>query len=205
METKKLHEKELFQLIQSIFNREVVAFPTDTVYGIACSPKYEDAIEKMKWVKGRDGEKPFPMMVSSKEQIAEIAEITPVSIPVIDHFLPGAITIVLKKKSTISDHVTCGKQTIAIRMPDDELVLSILQATGPLLVTSANLSGMPTGHTSEEVLQQLDGRISHILIGESGQASASTIVDCSNNELKILREGPITLEELKKAHLELSM
>lgn len=194
--TKRINEEELDCLIQAVENNEVVAFPTDTVFGIACRADQEEAIAKMKWVKGRDEKKPFPLMVSDLKQISEIAEITPVANSVIHHFMPGALTIVLKKKTCIPDSVTNGQPTIAIRMPDDETVLSILRKTGPLLVTSANLSGQPAGHTTEEVLLQLDGRISCILEGISGQQTASTIVDCTENTLKILREGPVTLEML---------
>lgn len=197
METKKIGLDEIKVLIREIENHEVVAFPTDTVFGIACSPMFEDAVEKMKWVKGRDADKPFPMMVSSKEQIDQIAIIPHYAQSIIENFMPGALTIVLSKKDCIADSVTNGKKTIAIRMPDDDTVLNILRQTGPLLVTSANLSGQTAGHTTEEVLSQLEGRISCILKGISKTNVASTIVDCTEEEIKILREGPITLEMLK--------
>lgn len=197
MKTKQVNQDQLDTIINAIRQHEVVAFPTDTVYGIACSPQYLDAIEKMKWVKGRDAEKPFPLMVCSKQQIEEIAWVTPWASAVIEKFMPGALTIILKKKDCIPDEVTNGKDTIAIRMPDDEVVLSLLTQVGPLLVTSANLSGQPAGHTSEEVLAQLEGRISTILVGKSGREAASTIVDCTQEELRILREGPITMAMLK--------
>lgn len=198
MKTKQVNQDQLDTIIDAIKQHEVVAFPTDTVYGIACSPLYLDAIEKMKWVKGRDAEKPFPLMVSSKQQIEEIAWVTPSASAVIEKFMPGALTIILKKKDCIPDEVTNGKDTIAIRMPDDEVVLNLLTQAGPLLVTSANLSGQPAGHTCEEVLNQLEGRISVILVGESGSEAASTIVDCTQEELRILREGPITMAMLKE-------
>ena len=199
--TRKLNESQLNILIDELKNKEVVSFPTDTVYGIACICD-EEAISKMKWVKGRDEKKPFPMMVSNKKQIDEIAEVNETASKVIECFMPGALTIVLKKKEIIPDSVTNGQHTIAIRMPDDETVLKILEEAGPLLVTSANLSGQMAGHTSEEVLMQLDGRISCILEGISGRSEASTIVDCSGNDVKILREGPITLEMLKNHCVE---
>lgn len=198
METKKIGLDEIQILIDDIQQHEVVAFPTDTVFGIACSPMFSDAVEKMKWVKGRDADKPFPMMVSSKEQIEQIAFIPQSALSIIKNFMPGALTIVLMKKDCIADSVTNGKKTIAIRMPDDETVLNILRQTGPLLVTSANLSGQAAGHTTDEVLAQLEGRISCILQGTSKTSVASTIVDCTEEEIKILREGPISLEMLKR-------
>ncbi len=198
MNTKIIDANQLDLLIEALKCKEVVAFPTDTVFGIACIPSSKEAIAKMKWVKGRDEKKPFPMMVSSKQQIEEIAEIPPIALPIIEHFMPGALTIILKKKPIIDDEVTNGQPTIAIRMPDDETVLKILRQTGPLLVTSANLSGQPAGHTDQEVLEQLAGRISCILPGESGRQTASTIVDCTQEKLVILREGPITLKMLQE-------
>lgn len=191
--TKRIKKEELQVLIEEIEKGNVVSFPTDTVYGIACKME-EAAVQKMKWVKGRDEKKPFPTMVSSLKQICDIAEVTPLAEKIIENFMPGAMTLVLRKKEVIPDLATNGQPTIAIRMPDDETVLNILKETGPLLVTSANLSGMPAGHTTEEVMEQLEGRISCILEGTSGGSLASTIVDCTGSEIKVLREGPITLE-----------
>lgn len=193
--TKILNKNQINELIDALRSKEVVAFPTDTVYGIACICD-DEAIAKMKWVKGRDEKKPFPMMVYDINQINQIAEITDAAVSIIQNFMPGALTIILKKKKLIPDTVTNGQSTIAIRIPDDETVLTILKETGPLLVTSANLSNQPSAHNTKEVLEQLDGRISCVLDGESKGSLASTIVDCSNNEIKILREGIITLDML---------
>lgn len=193
--TKILNKNQINELIDALRSKEVVAFPTDTVYGIACICD-DEAIAKMKWVKGRDEKKPFPMMVYDINQIDQIAEITDGAVSIIQNFMPGALTIILKKKKLIPDAVTNGQSTIAIRIPDDETVLTILKETGPLLVTSANLSNQPSAHNTKEVLEQLDGRISCVLDGESKGNLASTIVDCSNNEIKILREGIITLDML---------
>ncbi len=196
MKTIKINQTQLDLLIENLKSEEVVSFPTDTVYGLGCIAT-ESAIKKMKWVKGRDEKKPFPMMVYDIKQIDEIAYITDVARKVIDHFMPGALTIVLKKKPVISEEITNGESTIAIRIPDDEILISILKKTKKLMVTSANLSGCPAGHTSEEVLEQLDGRISTILLGRSQNELASTIVDCTGSDVKILREGPITKEMLE--------
>lgn len=193
--TKILNKNQINELIDALRSKEVVAFPTDTVYGIACICD-DEAIAKMKWVKGRDEKKPFPMMVYDINQINQIAEITDAAVSIIQNFMPGALTIILKKKKLIPDTVTNGQSTIAIRIPNDETVLTILKETGPLLVTSANLSNQPSAHNTKEVLEQLDGRISCVLDGESKGSLASTIVDCSNNEIKILREGIITLDML---------
>ncbi len=195
--TKRIDLSKISELIHALENGDVVSFPTDTVYGLACIPYNAEAIAKMKWVKGRDEKKPFPMMVSSAEQVDSIAFVNESAKLLIQNFMPGAFTIVLNKKECISDEITNGQSTIAIRMPDDEVVLSILKQTGPLLVTSANLSDHPSCTNSNEVLEQLDGRISMILLGESGNQMASTIVDCTSKNIKILREGIIPKETIR--------
>lgn len=196
METKIIDKTQLNILIDALKKGKVVAFPTDTVYGIACNLESQ-SIAEMKWVKGRDEKKPFPLMVSSTNQIERIAEVTPLAKIVIEHFMPGALTIVLRKKENLADEITNGMPTVAIRMPDEETALKILELAGPLLVTSANRSGCPSAHTQEEVLQQLDGRISVLLSGSSRGSAASTLVDCTGETPKILREGPITLEMIE--------
>ena len=175
-----------------------MAFPTDTVYGLAVRYDLKEAILKMKEAKQRPETKPFPMMVSSKAQIERVAVTDARSQKLIDHWMPGALTLVFKKRPEVDELVTNGFPTIGIRMPDDEFVLEIINRVGvPLLVPSANLSGQPSCTTSEEVLKQLDGRIDAVVLGESGASTASTVCDTTGDELKILRQGPIKLEDLK--------
>ncbi len=195
--TKKLKLDQLKELISDLQAGEVAAFPTDTVYGIGCICTKE-AIEKMKWVKGRDENKPFPLMVYSIKEIKEYGYVNDNASKIINKFMPGALTIVLKKKECISSEITNGQSTIAIRIPNDEVLLSILKETKGLLVTSANLSGQPAGCSDYEVLKQLEGRINSILLGESQNKVASTIVDCSGEEIVVLRDGPITEAMLKE-------
>ena len=199
---KTIHlEKHQIQEAAEILNQGgVLAFPTDTVYGIAVRYDNEKAIEKMKWVKGRDALKPFPFMVSEKEQIKEIAILKDRDYQLIDAWFPGALTFLFCKSESVSAEITCGFDTIAIRMPEDDYVLSLIDVIGsPLLVTSANLSGEKAGTTHEEVLLQLEGRIDGIVRGESGSLQASTIIDASGAELKLIRQGDISLSEIEKS------
>ena len=153
METQRLTKKDSAQIVEILNRGGVVAFPTDTVYGLAVRYDLKEAILKMKEAKQR---------------------------PEIDEL------------------VTNGFPTIGIRMPDDDFVLEIINRVGvPLLVPSANLSGQPSCTTSEEVLKQLDGRIDAVVLGESGASTASTVCDTTGDELKILRQGPIKLEDLE--------
>ena len=198
METQRLTKKDSAKIVEILNSGGVVAFPTDTVYGLAVRYDLKEAILKMKEAKQRPETKPFPMMVSSKAQIERVAVTDARSQKLIDQWMPGALTLVFKKKPEIDELVTNGFPTIGIRMPDDDFVLEIINRVGvPLLVPSANLSGQPSCTTSEEVLKQLDGRIDAVVLGESGASTASTVCDTTVDELKILRQGPIKLEDLE--------
>lgn len=198
METQRLTKKDSAQIVEILNRGGVVAFPTDTVYGLAVRYDLKEAILKMKEAKQRPETKPFPMMVSSKAQIERVAVTDARSRKLIDQWMPGALTLVFKKRPEIDELVTNGFPTIGIRMPDDDFVLEIINRVGvPLLVPSANLSGQPSCTTSEEVLKQLDGRIDAVVLGESGASTASTVCDTTGDELKILRQGPIKLEDLE--------
>ena len=198
METQRLTKKDSAQIVEILNHGGVVAFPTDTVYGLAVRYDLKEAILKMKEAKQRPETKPFPMMVSSKAQIERVAVTDARSQKLIDQWMPGALTLVFKKRPEIDELVTNGFPTIGIRMPDDDFVLEIINRVEvPLLVPSANLSGQPSCTTAEEVLKQLDGRIDAVVLGESGASTASTVCDTTGDELKILRQGPIKLEDLE--------
>ncbi|MDD6468130.1 MAG: L-threonylcarbamoyladenylate synthase [Erysipelotrichaceae bacterium] len=199
METRLLNKEQLDEVIHLLEQGEVVAFPTDTVYGVAVCYDNELAIRKMKQAKGRDEGKPFPMMVSSLEQIHSVADVLPCYESMIHHLMPGALTIVVKKKKIIPDFVTNGKDTIAIRMPKDDYILALIEKIKkPLLVTSANLSNHPSGTNTQEVLEQLDGRIAAIVMGESKGTTPSTIIDITTDQYRMLREGEITSLQMER-------
>lgn len=194
---RKYSKDERMNVVEAFKNHDIIAFPTDTVYGVGV--KYGDLedLSRLKNAKHRPEEKPIPMMVSNLEQIEQVAKLNDATRKIIQKFMPGALTIVVELKENVSRDFTNGKDTIAIRMPDDEFVLDVIeQLQCPLLVSSANLSGEPTALTMEDALNQLP-HIDGIVEGECKQLMASTIVDCTQSELKILRPGPITEEMLK--------
>ena len=172
----------------------VVAFPTDTVYGIGVSAFNRKAIEKIYDVKGRSHLQAIPILVGDVEDLAQITPPIPLHIQqIIDNFWPGALTLVLPLLPELPGNLSPWP-TVGLRLPDHDQVRRLLRKTGPLAVTSANLSSEPSAQTANEVLQQLEGRIDLILDGgpvAGGQAS--TVLDCSGEKLKILREGPISL------------
>lgn len=195
--TRVLFKKDLEETVELLKSGAVVAFPTDTVFGIGVIYNDAQAIAKMKKAKGRDASKPFPLMVADLKQLEEVAYIGDRERRIAQKYTPGALTLVLKRKDTVSRESVNGFDTIAIRIPDDRFVLKLLKKAGPMFVTSANISGMPAACNEKEVLQQLDGRIEAVVRGKAGTGVASTIIDCTGEELKCLREGTISYKEIE--------
>lgn len=199
LKTEQYEHKDIEVIANLLKEGKVVAFPTDTVYGLACIYENEAALKALKESKIRPETKPIPTMVSSIRQMEEIAVVHNDVKKLADEFMPGPLTLILKKKSHLPDYVTNGLDTIGIRMPDDDFILHLIDLVEkPLLVTSANISGEQPGETGEEVLQQLDGRIDAIVMGKARGTASSTIVDMTKDTYKILREGPITEKMIKE-------
>lgn len=198
MNTIKYTKDDKKQIINSLLQGGILAFPTDTVFGLGCIIN-KDAIAKIYEAKGRSFDKPLPMMCNSLEMIKSVAEVSDDAIKLINAFVPGALTLIFNKKSHIEDYVTNGKSTIGIRVPDDKWILDLIsELNQPILVTSANLSDTGSLLKWEDVYNQLNGRIDGIVCADATGETSSTIVDVTG-ELKILREGPITIEEIKEA------
>ncbi|MEA5018383.1 MAG: L-threonylcarbamoyladenylate synthase [Erysipelotrichaceae bacterium] len=197
MKTKLLTNKDIKEVAAIIRKDGIVAFPTDTVYGLGIRYDSRMAIDKLKLAKKRPETKPFPMMVNSLKQIEMVAELNERDRFLIKRWLPNALTIVFRKRKDLADYVTNGFDTVAIRMPNDEFVLSIIDFVQvPLLVPSANISNEAPAKTHEEVLEQLDSTIDAVVIGKCSKGIASTIISTVDEEIKLLREGPITLQEI---------
>lgn len=193
MKTMRYEQKDIEIVANLLKEGKVVAFPTDTVFGLACIHENEEALQALKASKGRPDHKPIPTMVADVRQMQEIAEMDETAIKLANAFMPGAFTMILKKKATLPDYVSNGLTTIGIRMPDDDFILHLIDlCEKPLFVTSANLSGEATGLHDSDVLEQLDGRIDAIVMGEAIGKTASTIVDVSQGEVQIVREGPVS-------------
>ena len=194
--TKVLKKDKKEEVCQAISNGEVVAFPTETVFGVGVKFGDKEALDKLMEAKDRDYSKAVTLMVPSKEDIEKYAYVTDQARKLIDRYMPGMMTLIFKRKEEVDSYMTNGKETIGIRIPNDEYVLSLLESVGPMLVTSANLSGRPNTTTTLEVLRQLDGRISIVVDGKTTDNVASTVVDVSQEDIKILREGKIRNVEI---------
>lgn len=193
---KQYTQDQIHEVVKAFENHEIIAIPTDTVYGVGVMYGDLNALHNLKYAKHRPETKPIPMMVSKLEQLKGIALIDERTKRIAKHFLPGALTLVLPVDPRLDKSYNNGLETIAIRIPDEAFVLSLIdELDTPLLVTSANQSGAPTALRYEDVLKQLPD-IDGIVLGKCRALQASTIVDCTKENLQILREGPICLDEL---------
>jgi L-threonylcarbamoyladenylate synthase len=175
----------------------VIAFPTDTVYGIGADLWSEKAIDRLYQVKGRSYDKAIPILIGEQSQLNLVVDHTalnPQASQLMKAFWPGAMTLILPKHESVPDRLS-AYPTVGVRMPDHSLLLQLLMKTGPLAVTSANRSGQPDSFTAQQVENGLSGRIELILDGGTTPGAApSTVVDCSTGELNLLRVGEITRE-----------
>ena len=186
------------QIINAMIEGGILAFPTDTVFGLG-SICEKEAMLKVYEAKGRSFDKPLPMMCNSLEMIERYAYVSEDAKKIIEKFVPGPLTIIFRKREEVGSHVTNGKDTIGIRVPDDEWILSIIKDIGkPLMVTSANISGAGSLLKWQDVLDEMDGKIDGIVMEDARGDAASTIIDVTDG-IKILREGPISLEEIEGA------
>jgi len=179
----------------------IVAFPTDTVYGLGAGISIEYAVERVYQVKKRPRSMPLPLLLTDVSQISEVAQPVPeVTWLLAEKFLPGALTLVLPKSQSVPDIITGKDKTVAIRIPAHPVPIALVQGLGtPIVGTSANLSGQPSSLTAEEVYAQLGDRVDLIIDGgRCPGGRESTIVDLTGETPLILREGAISREELKR-------
>lgn len=178
-------------------NSGLVAFPTDTVYGVGALAFDGKAVESIYTAKDRPIEKAIPVLIADAEDMDKVgADIPDIARRIAARFFPGPVTCVIPKQPALPQAVS-ATSTVGVRVPDHEVARALLRAAGPMAVTSANISGQPSPSTVEEVFAQLNGRIELIVDGgKTPGGIPSTVVDCTSDEIKILREGPISLEEI---------
>ena len=203
METKYLqfNSADLTVAGELIRQGELVAFPTETVYGLGANALDEQAVKSIYVAKGRPGDNPLIAHIWDKSQIYEIArEVNPDAEKIINHLMPACLTIVLPKRDVIPDVVTAGLDTVAIRMPrSDEAREFLRYANVPVAAPSANLSGRPSPTSWERVKDDMDGRIAAILCGKFCEVGIeSTVLDLSHDEPIILRPGAVCPEQLER-------
>jgi len=176
----------------ALMGGSVIAFATDTVYGVGCMADNAAAIARIYAIKERDRLKAIPVLIGAIEQLPRISEdISESAQRLTQHFWPGALTVIIQKHPSLPTVLT-SFDTVGVRMPDHDWLRGLIQTCGPLAVTSANISGEPSLATANAVLASLDGRIDLLVDGGRCDGGVpSTVVDCSVEPAAILREGAI--------------
>ena len=200
MKTEIIPASEIQIALRILQSGDIVAFPTDTVYGLGALAFNNTAIESIYKAKNRPIEKAIPILIGDLSDFEKVADDIPnMALRFASRFWPGPLTCIVPKKQTLPLAVS-ATPTVAVRIPDHIDARALLRAAGPMAVTSANISGGQNPSTAQEVYDQLKGRIPLILDGGVTKGGIpSTLVDCTGELPVILREGPITLNELLSA------
>jgi len=188
-------KKEIENIKKMILDGKIIICGTDTLYGLCANALDQEAVKKVYELKKRDLNKPISIFLKDKEDIEKYAYINNVSKKIIDKFLPGPLTIILKKKEIIPDIVS--KEYIGIRIPDSKIIREL--AVVPLTATSANLSGEEPPTSADEINEELKEKV-HLIIdtGVCKYKTPSTIIKIVNDNIELIREGVIPFKEIKK-------
>ena len=203
MITQKLSNDQngILAACEILKNGGVVAIPTETVYGLAASAYDENAIKSVFVAKGRPQDNPLIVHISDMEMLSEIVlDIPKTAIKCAEKFWPGPLTMVLKKSDKINDSVSAGLKTVAVRMPCEKTAHSVISESRlPLAAPSANVSGKPSPTTANHVINDLDGKIDAVIMGEDSTVGVeSTVITLVGEHPVLLRPGAVTLEQLKE-------
>lgn len=207
METKRLKAEQsgaIEEAAKLLKAGHLIAFPTDTLYGVGADTSNPSAIQKLFASKGRPLEKGIPILLSDVDYLGKIVSQTPnIAMRLAQNFWPGPLTLILPKRDSISKIIS-PDENIAVRVPDNDVAREFIRAAGGAVATSsANRSGEPPALDAQEAVAALGDSIAAVLDG--GKVSlgiASTIVDCTVSPPRILRQGPLTAEELSLAEVE---
>lgn len=199
--------KYINEAAEIIYKGGVVAFPTETVYGLGANALNEEAVDKIFKAKGRPQDNPLIVHVASKNIENLVKEVPKVAKDLIDKFWPGPLTIILNKKDIIPNRTSANLESIGIRMPNNEIALKLIELSGCIIAApSANISGRPSPTDVERCIEDLDGKVDYIIGWKKSDVGVeSTIVDCTVMPPVILRPGGITLEMLKEVCNEITI
>jgi L-threonylcarbamoyladenylate synthase len=178
----------------------VIAFPTDTVYCLSAKYNSISALERIYEIKQRPRNMALPVMVANLDQVREVVNyIPPLALPFIEKYMPGAITLIMPRGKSVHDIITNGRETIAVRIPQHQLTIDLIEGAGvPLVGTSANTSGEPSNITAVNVFKQIGDKVDLVIDdGKCPVGIVSTIIDVTGDVPVILREGAISRKELE--------
>lgn len=198
--TKEIKEDELRIVTKALDEDKLIVFPTETVYGIAGNALNVEVIDKLFQAKKRDYSKPFSLMLSDINKIKDIAYVSADEEKIINKFMPGPITLILKKKDCISDLATASRDTVGVRIPDHFIALSILKSIDyPLATSSANISGRSNNSDITDIINDLANYVDIFIKGNiSSNLLASTVAQIKDNEVNILRSGIISEYDIEE-------
>lgn len=199
MKTNIITEEQFTLAVDALNKEQTIAFKTDTIYGLSCLSTSPSACEKLAQIKGREG-KPLILLISQNMSLDKyVSNISNQARKIIDKFWPGPLTIIFKAKYPFCDTITCGKSTIAIRMPDDSLCERLISAVGePIVSTSANLSDEKPLNAPDAIFDVFTGKIPYIIDGgKPNNTLSSTIVAIDGDNISVLREGAIKKEAIE--------
>ena len=201
METKiiRYNGRESLKPAAEIIRRGgIVAFPTETVYGLGGNALDPDAARKIYEAKGRPSDNPLIVHLSSYEHAGMYAHTTRAFFDIAEAFMPGSITVILKKRPFIPDSVTGGLDSVGLRVPSNQIARELIELSGvPIAAPSANLSGKPSPTSFEHVYNDLNGRVDAIIDGGTSEFGVeSTIIKIDKKQIKLLRPGAVTVEML---------
>jgi L-threonylcarbamoyladenylate synthase len=194
-------EKQIELAIAILKKGGIVAYPTDTVYGLGADPLNAQAVDRIYKVKRRPRNLPLPLLLAEKSDLLKVATVVPeIAWRLAERFLPGGLTLVLRKSSWVPDIVTAGGDTVAVRIPDHPVPIALIRGLGiPIVGTSANLSGKLSPVTTEEAREQLGDEVDLIIDGgRCPGGTESTVLDISGKVPTLIREGAIPRVEIAK-------
>ena len=193
-------EVDLKAVVKALKDGNVIVYPTDTLYGLGADIFNKSAVGKVFNIKKRSLDVPISIAVSNLKEIENIAHVTEKARKLCSKFLPGKLTIILKKKENVPDIVTSKLSKIAIRIPDNEIALKLLSEFGPLTATSANIHGAAAPYIINDIKMQFcKGDVSIYIDAGRINGKPSTIVDVSSDKMRIIREGAIPKERILEA------
>ena len=200
METKIIGYENVEEAVGLLKKGEVIAFPTETVFGLGAIASSKEAFDKLVKVKNRKPDKPFTIMCSSLAMAATYAEVSASIISVMKEFLPGELTLLLRARKGLPEWMTMGSDTIGIRVPNDKNLLDLIERVGePLLVPSANKADEAPSLSENAVFEIFNGEIAVILKGNCVSKTPSTIVDLRSDKPLLIRQGTVSIDNIVKA------
>ena len=198
MDIVTCNEEGISQIIEAYQNGRIIAFPTDTVYGLGCNPLNKDSVSRIYDLKKRIGEKRFPILGFSKKDLKKIVEFNPKAEKISERFWPGQVTLLLPIRKEISKQIE-NNGKLAVRVPNNECVLSILKQCKLIVGTSANISGEKSILDPNECKMRLPEIDILVDGGRIKSFGESTIIDFVDNKIKIIRKGSVSKDEIEEA------